>query len=550
MKKILSIETGVWWTKVCLMDYRRANPHIYHMFYMKTPEHAIEDGYIRDKESFARALKEQLAKRMITEKNVVFTITSSRVVTRETMIPAAKDRQIQGIVMSQAREYFPMDISDYTISWKKMDMAVPEEGTKKIKLWLSAVPDNLLSNYYSFAKEAGFTIETFDYIGNGAVAFLSSHFPEKAVVVQLEEQATIISMIADKKLVFQRVAPYGYSTAVSAVLGHSVLGIKDEFEAFSFLKTHDILHDELSPGEFIGPEETDAEWKETLLKEAREDICEALGYHTRVLETALEYYQNQTKDTVPGKLYLLGDGVSIAGLKEHTVSELPLTPGTVDFSSWVHFPEKEKNSEGEMSSPAGFLAVIGAAANPLDIKPREMREKDHQKNNMQTAYLILAGCACISIVLVLASSIRYLAAVSEQKRLNGQIEKLSYINEIYEENTVAKQERLRYETFDALTETNNEMFNELITELENKMPKSVTVQSLMINGNSISINMISDTKLTAAQMLLNFKEIPILCNLSIPSMAETESAAGNGQWQYTLLADYARPQETEEETEP
>ncbi len=428
-KKVLSIETGVWWTKVCLVDYRKTNPHIYHSFYMKTPEHAIEDGYIRDKESFAKALKEELAKRMITEKSVVFSISSSRVVTREVTIPMAKDRQIPGIVMSQAREYFPMDITGYTISWKKMETVTAGDGTKNLKLWLSAVPDNLLSNHYSFAKKAGLTIETFDYIGSGAVSFITSHLSEKAVIVQLEEQATIITMISDKKLLFQRIAPYGYATALSAVMSHSILEVKDEFEAFEFLKAHDVLHNDLNPDEFINPEgDYDRELKITLLKEAVEDIREALDYHTRVLGTALEYYQNQTKTVFSGKVYLLGDGVKIAGLKEYAMSELPLESGRTDFSAWVKYQAKPDILETEKAKMTSFLSVIGAATSPLDIKPKEMKERDAKKNNMHMAYVILAGCALISVALVLASSIRYLMAVTEQKELKSEIRKLSYIN--------------------------------------------------------------------------------------------------------------------------
>lgn len=547
-KKVLSIETGVWWTKVCLVDYRKTNPHIYHSFYMKTPEHAIEDGYIRDKESFAKALKEELAKRMITEKSVVFSISSSRVVTREVTIPMAKDRQIPGIVMSQAREYFPMDITGYTISWKKMETVTAEDGAKNLKLWLSAVPDNLLSNHYSFAKEAGLTIETFDYIGSGAVSFITSHLSEKAVIVQLEEQATIITMISDKKLLFQRIAPYGYATALSAVMSHSILEVKDEFEAFEFLKAHDVLHNDLNPDEFINPEgDYDRELKITLLKEAVEDIREALDYHTRVLGTALEYYQNQTKTVFSGKVYLLGDGVKIAGLKEYAMSELPLESGRADFSAWVRYQVKPDILETEKSKMTGFLSVIGAATNPLDIKPKEMKERDAKKNNMHMAYVILAGCALISVALVLSSSIRYLMAVTEQKELKSEIQKLSYINEIYQENTNAKNEAARYQAFDELTKTKNEMFSDLMTELENKMPKGVAVQALSISGDNITINMTSTTKLTTAQMLLNFEEIPFIDNLSIPSMVEADNISGGTVWQYTLLANYVQPRETQED---
>ena len=55
VKRVVSIEAGVWWTKVALADYRKKNPPVHKAFAFRTPEHAVEDGYIRDKEAFASA---------------------------------------------------------------------------------------------------------------------------------------------------------------------------------------------------------------------------------------------------------------------------------------------------------------------------------------------------------------------------------------------------------------------------------------------------------------------------------------------------------------
>ena len=174
-KKVISIEAGVWWTKVVLVDYHKKNPTVHEAFVFQTPEHTIEDGYIRDKDRFATALKEELGKRGIHEKEVIFTLSSSKVVTREVVVPFVKDNKIRGIIDSQVRDYFPMDVSDYTISFSKMGI-VEEEGKKELKLLLVAIPDNLLNNYCTFADMAGLKVETFDYIGNGTIQLMSDRF--------------------------------------------------------------------------------------------------------------------------------------------------------------------------------------------------------------------------------------------------------------------------------------------------------------------------------------------------------------------------------------
>ena len=40
VKRVVSIEAGVWWTKVALVDYRKKNPPVHKAFALRTPEHA------------------------------------------------------------------------------------------------------------------------------------------------------------------------------------------------------------------------------------------------------------------------------------------------------------------------------------------------------------------------------------------------------------------------------------------------------------------------------------------------------------------------------
>ena len=271
-KKVISIEAGVWWTKVVLVDYHKKNPTVHEAFVFQTPEHTIEDGYIRDKDRFATALKEELGKRGIHEKEVIFTLSSSKVVTREVVVPFVKDNNIRGIIDSQVRDYFPMDVSDYTISFSKMGV-VEEEGKKELKLLLVAIPDNLLNNYCTFADMAGLKVETFDYIGNGTIQLMSDRFLENAVVIQLEEQATVISILENKKLVFQRVTPYGYGATLTSVLEHPVLGAKDEYEAFQFLLEHNVIYNRPTVQQMDDPIEMNR--RQQLAEEAYEDISES-----------------------------------------------------------------------------------------------------------------------------------------------------------------------------------------------------------------------------------------------------------------------------------
>lgn len=571
-KKVISIETGIQWTKVALVDYRKKNPPVHEAFAFRTPEHAVEDGYIRDKDSLARALKEELVRRQIVEKDVVFTLSSSKVVTREVMIPYVKDNKIKGIIDAQSRDYFPMDISGYTISYSKMDV-VEDDGKKQLKLLLVAIPDNLLGNYVSFAQLAGLKVETFDYIGNGCIQLMCDSFVDNAMIIQLEEQATVISILENKKLAFQRVTPYGYGATISTVVDHPILGIDDEERAFDFLLEHNVIFNKPSMPDNGDPAQQAIDQAQA--DEAYEDLAESLRYHLRIANTALDYYQNQVKQEFVGNVYLVGDGSRFAGIHKLFAQELPLPLQKIDFAKIIDLrnqngvndkkkagkkehqdytdPVLEESSntrQPRAATPVGFLSVIGAAVHPLDAKPKEMQEADNKKNGLHSAYILFAGSLLLSLLLILGSSVRQLIAHSEHRKLTDQLESLAYVQQTYDESSRVQQEEQVYVTIDDATRTKNEYLLPLIEQLEAELPSAIKVTSMQTDDNLITLNMTADRKITAGQMLLNFQNVTLLTDPSIPSMSEqTDEESGKSEWTYTLNAYYADVQESEEQAD-
>lgn len=569
-KKVISIETGIQWTKVALVDYRKKNPPVHEAFAFRTPEHAVEDGYIRDKDSLARALKEELVRRQILEKDVVFTLSSSKVVTREVVIPYVKDNKIKGIIDAQSRDYFPMDISGYTISYSKMDV-VEDDGKKQLKLLLVAIPDNLLGNYVSFAQLAGLKVETFDYIGNGCIQLMCDSFVDNAMIIQLEEQATVISILENKRLAFQRVTPYGYGATISAVVDHPILGIDDEEKAFDFLLEHNVIFNKPSMPDNGDPAQQAID--QTQADEAYEDLAESLRYHLRIANTALDYYQNQVKKEFVGNVYLVGDGSRFAGIHKLFAQELPLPLQKIDFAKIIDLrnqngvndqkkagkkkhqdytdpvmEESSKPRQPRAATPVGFLSVIGAAVHPLDAKPKEMQAADSKKNDLHTAYVLLAGSLLLSLLLILGSSVRQLIAHSAHRHLTDQLESLAYVQQTYDESSRVQQEEQGYVTIDDATKTKNEYLLPLIEQLEAELPSAIKVTSMQTDDNLITLNMTTDRKITVGQMLLNFQNVTLLTDPSIPSMSEqTDEESGKREWTYTLNAYYGDLEEQADE---
>lgn len=545
-KRILCIETGSWWTKVSLVEPTKGNPRVHDAFYIRTPENAVEDGYIRDKQSLATVIREEFLKRDIKEKAVTFSVNSSKVITREIEIPKVKDNQIEGIVNLQAQEHFPMDISGYKISYIKMDEFEDENGAKMLKLLLVAIPDNLLSSYCELAELIGLTIETFDYVGNAAVQFLNAYTNEDKVIVQLCEQSTIISVISDGKLVFQRVSPYGFYNTLEVIVEHPVFNVKDLSEAYELMVNHDLLFNKPRAGHFYNSQVVDLDARQELLDEAYADLKESFAYQMRVVYTALEYFKDRTKQDFKGVLHLIGDGAQFAGIDSLFEFEVPLEISRRDWISEIRFVTYDAERKEHLGGGYGLLSVVGAVLNPLDILPNEMKDRETSRNALHNAYIALSVVAVLGIVLVLSGVIRHQMALSKQRSLNSQLSQLEYIQSVFDEYEAIKAKAGQYESFDAMTKTQNERMSDLIADLENWFPTPVTVQNLSIMEDSISMNITCDEKMTAAQLLINLQQIPYLAEAEIPSMTETEDANGETIWQFTINVKYVEPPVTEE----
>lgn len=530
-KKILSIEAGRWWTKVVLTEPYKRSAVIDDLFYFRTPSRAVEDGYVRDRDRFVRALKEELAKRQIAERDVIFTLGSTKIITRDIIIPMVKDKQLPGVVDAQAKETFPMDITTYSIAYKKMG-EVMVNNVKSLRLLLIAVPDNLMSNYMSVASAAGLNLDSFEYIGNSSVNFALSHYSTDGVVVQLEENVTIVSIISGKRLMFQRVAPNGYGATLDAIMEHSVLGISDDQQAYDFLTQHNVLFKRPRLSEISSE---DDEKRQAELEEAYDDIKDALNYHVRVAITALEYYSSQSGRNLYGVMRVVGDGARIKGLDKLFADSLTMELRTEPATTMVRLTKR-----AAMEDVAGvdFTSALGAVIAPLAVRPKEMVAKATKQTTLKTAYAALTISVLLSGGLVFAGFFRYNQAATEHIQLTKRIDELSYIHAIYDENAAVKAEANQYRAFDGMTVTENEKLSQLIAGLEQHLPSNVTVTSLAIQDQDITLNMTSPDELTVTQLLLNLYDIPIIEYAYVPGMTKVENEFGDLHWEYSVVVSY------------
>ena len=119
--KVISVAIGNDITKVCEISYKKNNKNskirVFKSITFPTPENTIEDGYIRQKEEFALQLKLQLKAAKISTKKVIFSMVSSKIANREVIVPLVNEQKVKNIIEMGAKDYFPIDIKDYILSY-------------------------------------------------------------------------------------------------------------------------------------------------------------------------------------------------------------------------------------------------------------------------------------------------------------------------------------------------------------------------------------------------------------------------------------------------
>lgn len=105
--RVLSIEIGNSFTKICEIDYKVKKPKVYKVLTVETPEGVVVDGMLQPTQEYADHLVNALGTNGIRTKKVIFTISSTRVASREVQIPNVKREQDRGTGEDQRERLFP-----------------------------------------------------------------------------------------------------------------------------------------------------------------------------------------------------------------------------------------------------------------------------------------------------------------------------------------------------------------------------------------------------------------------------------------------------------
>lgn len=549
-KHVLSIEIGQQVTKVVEIDYKKKNPHVYRAVTFATPEDVIEDGIIRDKDTLAVAFRNELAEAGMNEKSVVFSIASSKIATREVTLPNVKENKIGTLVQATAQEYFPIDLNEYTLAYTLLE-TVKEGKSKSYKVLLLAAPDSLVDNYYNFANEMGFNIESLDYFGNGSMQVLKKEIVlDYCACIQISGNTTMINFMNEGQQLMQRTIPMGvFNVAEAMVLSDDC--VMDDMDAACEALCRDRLVcktlDYEGLEEVGGARMTDEQWRQmNESQNARKVVTDAIGEILLSVLRVLDFFRSKNPGIDLTSIYITGMGCKVSGIDELFANELHIPTHRMEHLVNVSFPRHF--SEG-LYNQTEYIAVVGAAMNPVGFKSKDAANQQSSSDGLQTAQLVFGLAVVCAIAMAAVSIMQYRTEKSIHDDLVARKSSLEYINEIFNENQQIKNVHSQVSGIYSMTETKNEKLNGLITNLEASLPNTMSVSYLQSTDTGISMTIESENDISIARMLMNLEEITgksndgmeykILTNIAIPSVAATEAEDGTTVYNFSVTADYA-----------
>lgn len=471
---------------------------VHNTLIFETPEDSYEDGTIRNVDRIASAIREQLDMNGITNKNVIFILTSTKVVNREVLIPEVKENKVKGIVSQNASEYFPINIEDYVVSHSILEHVVDEEKMKKLKLMVVAAPLAMVKGYYELGGMLGLTVQSIDYVGNAMLQMIKTQTSATmtTMVIQLGSEATILNIVKGDTLLLQRTVPYGTNAAVTEVMDER--GI-DGTTAMTLLQNERIISVDFDDNAATG----------------------AFRYLIGNVGRVIDYYVTKNPDKPIDDVFLTGDGALIKGIEGLFKIQLNIQTRIMDSLYNVKFDSK---IDLKIYNPVYLIAPIGAAFAPMGFRPSEVKAKSTGSADTVKYAAIGAGVLVVAGVALAGGSIMMKNAAQQRRDdLNAQILAIQDIEQVIDAYYAAQAKYQDIALLYSQTRTLNENAIMFINALEESQPKDMIITDYTSSAEGVELTGSAATYDSIAKLIVELKNVACVDEIFVSTIEEVQN---------------------------
>ena len=550
--RVLSIEIGNSFTKICEIDYKVKKPKVYKVLTVETPEGVVVDGMLQPTQEYADHLVNALGTNGIRTKRVIFTISSTRVASREVQIPNVKANKIEALVKTNANDYFPVDLTQYEIG-HYLAGGLTEEG--KLRVMALAVPKALLNSYYQLAQMCGWEVECFDYSSNSLYQILRDEKSEKVtMMIKIDENSTIVTVLSAGKVLLQRTVAYGVQDAIETMIASGAYAVNDPMSAVERFQKKTCLNRVLHQGDKLW-EENAGRWEDedagnVEVTAARQKITSSLEPLIVGVSRVIDFYDSRNGDNPIQKTFVTGLGGSFSGMSKLFTNCLERKVHTLsDMEDKIGMSKAIRSTR-----PAAYISCLGAVLAPVGLIDKSQQKAKGMTVVSGTNYTFVSVAVLVlgvilSIAMAVTSLTRYFGTVAENVALQARVEELQPAQTVYNEyrSTAAQYDKYKY--LYEYTENPNENLVEFINELEQILPSSFWTNSFSSDMEGISMSVTVEGKAAAARTILNIRNMESIEDVQISNITDTQNELGESAVTFSITGTYADIHADTEETE-
>lgn len=549
--RVLSIEIGNSFTKICEIDYKVKKPKVYKVLTVETPEGVVVDGMLQPTQEYADHLVNALGTNGIRTKRVIFTISSTRVASREVQIPNVKANKIEALVKTNANDYFPVDLTQYEIG-HYLAGGLTEEG--KLRVMALAVPKALLDSYYQLAQMCGWEVECFDYSSNSLYQILRDEKSEKVtMMIKIDENSTIVTVLSAGKVLLQRTVAYGVQDAIETMIASGAYAVNDPMSAVERFQKKTCLNRVLHQGDKVW-EENAGRWEDedagnVEVTAARQKITASLEPLIVGVSRVIDFYDSRNGDTPIERTYVTGLGGSFSGMSKLFTNCLERKVHTLsDMDDKIGMSKAIRSTR-----PAAYISCLGAVLAPVGLIDKSQQKAKGMTVVSGTNYTFVSVAVLVlgvilSIAMAVTSLTRYFGTVAENVALQARVEELQPAQAVYNEYLSAAAQYDKYKYLYEYTENPNENLVKFINELEQILPDSFYTDSFSSDQTGISMTVNVEGKAAAARTILNIRNMESIEDVQISNITDNQDEMGGSWVMFSMTGTYRELSDETEET--
>lgn len=549
--RVLSIEISNSFTKICEIDYKVKKPKVYKVLTVETPEGVVVDGMLQPTQEYADHLVNALGTNGIHTKRVIFTISSTRVASREVQIPNVKANKIEALVKTNANDYFPVDLTQYEIG-HYLAGGLTEEG--KLRVMALAVPKALLDSYYQLAQMCGWEVECFDYSSNSLYQILRDEKSEKVtMMIKIDENSTIVTVLSAGKVLLQRTVAYGVQDAIETMIASGAYAVNDPMSAVERFQKKTCLNRVLHQGDKLW-EENAGRWEDedagnVEVTAARQKITSSLEPLIVGVSRVIDFYDSRNSNTPIERTYVTGLGGSFSGMSKLFTNCLERKVHTLsDMDDKIGMSKAIRSTR-----PAAYISCLGAVLAPVGLIDKSQQKGKGMTVVSGTNYTFVSVAVLVlgvilSIAMAVTSLTRYFGTVAENVALQARVEELQPAQTVYNEYLSAAAQYDKYKYLYEYTENPNENLVEFINELEQILPDSFYTDSFSSDQTGISMTVNVEGKAAAARTILNIRNMESIEDVQISNITDNQDEMGGSWVMFSMTGTYRELSDETEET--